>query len=255
MLSIRNTENLTGVTICGDYHDLERLVDAFHILTIDEDSEKYQGLIRMSTRVLGVCYDVRHAYQGDREIELADNGMTAEKMKYHGIIVPQNNVYYKCNCLYPEMFYIMLALNTLVRVRIRELIKEKYAINEAYHKDAIWDDIVPIIRTFQAEFVKCVHEVLTGNTFSRWKNLMSRDPDVEHMAFQYLDYLNVKYIAMTREKRLKSIVSITKRMVEYRFDQEYAEIKEAVVAGTREFGCSEQEIRLDGIDYPDEIEW
>ncbi len=32
----------------------------------------------MSTRVLGVCYDVRHAYQGDREIELVDNGMTAE---------------------------------------------------------------------------------------------------------------------------------------------------------------------------------
>ncbi|HAH95358.1 MAG TPA: hypothetical protein DHD79_10740 [Firmicutes bacterium] len=59
-------------------HDLERLVEAFHNITIDEDSEKYQGLIRMSTRVLGVCYDVRHAYQGDREIELVDNGMTAE---------------------------------------------------------------------------------------------------------------------------------------------------------------------------------
>lgn len=30
MITVKNTENLTGVSISGDYNDLENLVDAFH---------------------------------------------------------------------------------------------------------------------------------------------------------------------------------------------------------------------------------
>ena len=35
MIKITNTKNLTGVTVSGDYYDLEKLVDAFHEITID----------------------------------------------------------------------------------------------------------------------------------------------------------------------------------------------------------------------------
>ncbi len=72
MITITNTPNLTGVTISGDFNDLYNLVEAFHEITINEYSEKHHRYIEISTRVLGLCYDIRHAYQGDREIELME---------------------------------------------------------------------------------------------------------------------------------------------------------------------------------------
>ena len=94
MLAIKNTPNLTGVTISGDYYDFYNLVEAFHEITINEYSEKRHQYIEISTRVLGLCYDIRHAYQGDREVELVDNNMTEDKMKWHSSITPKSNVYW-----------------------------------------------------------------------------------------------------------------------------------------------------------------
>lgn len=85
MITIENTENLVRVCISGDYNDLDKLVDASYTITIDEYSEKNKSHVEISTRVLGLCYDVRHALQGDREVELVDNGMGEDKMKYHSI--------------------------------------------------------------------------------------------------------------------------------------------------------------------------
>lgn len=256
MITIKNTKNLTGVTISGDYNDLYNLAEAFHAITVDEYTEKHQSYIDMSTRVLGVCYDVRHAYQGDREVELVDNNMDEDKMKWHSIITPQSNVYYKCNCLYPEMFFVMLALNELVELRIRELTKTKYIYKEALDKKVIWDDTIATIRVFQAEFVKCVREVLTEASFARWLKVMNGDYlDIKQIAGQYVDLLNIKYINMTEEKRLKNLTSIAKRIAEYRYDREHNEIKEVVAEAAKEYKCAEGNIRLQGIDYPKVIVW
>jgi len=256
MLKINNTENLTGVTISGDLNDLKKLIDAFYEITVDEFSEKYANYVDISTRVLGLCYDMRHAMQGDREVELVENGMDEDKMKFHSIITPTNNVYYKCNYLYPEMFFIMLALNKLVKLRIRELTKSKYAYNNALDKNVIWDDTIATIRTFQAEFVKCVKELLTKASFSRWLKLMNDDYiNIEEIAGQYVDLYNIKYINMTKEKRLKNLTKIAKKIAEFSYDAEHQEIKEVVAEAAKENSCSEGHIRIKGIEYPEEIEW
>jgi hypothetical protein len=103
---VKNTENLAGVTISGDFNDLYKLVDAFHKITVDEHSDKHKDYIGISIRVLELCYDLRHAYQGDRDVEFVNSGMDENKMKFHSIIAPTNNVYYKCDYLYPEMIPI-----------------------------------------------------------------------------------------------------------------------------------------------------
>jgi hypothetical protein len=256
MITIKNTENLTGVTISGDFNDLYNLVDAFHAITINEYSEKHQSYIEISTRVLGLCYDIRHAFQGDREVELVDNGMNEDKMRFHSIITPKSNVYYKCNYLYPEMFLVMLALNELIELRIRELTKTKYIYKEALDKNVIWNDKIAIIRVFQGEFTRCVKEVLTEASYARWLKVMNGDYlDIEHIMSQYLDILNIKYIKMNKEKRLKSLTSIAKRIAEYRYDREHGEIEEVVLAAAREHGCPRGDIRLEGIEYPEDIVW
>lgn len=256
MLVIKNTENLVGVSISGDFDDLYNLVDAFHKITIKEYSEKHPSYIDISTRVLGLCYDVRHAYQGDRNVELVDNNMIDEKMKWHSVITSKKNVYYKCDYFYPEMFFVMIALNDLVKLRMRELSKSKHIYKSAMDKSVIWDDTIATIRIFQAEFVKCVKETFTETSFKKWLNLMNGDfYCMEQIAGQYVDMLNIKYINMTKEKRLKNLLSMAKRIAEFNMDDEHKEIKQVVSQAAKKHGCPEGEIRLKGIDYPEEILW
>ncbi len=256
MLKMKSTDNYAGVTISGDFNDLESLVDAFHEITIDEFSDKHVKYIDMSTRVLGLCYDVRHAMQGDRDVELIDNGMDEDKMRFHSVITPKHNVYYTCNCLYPEMFFIMLALNELVKLRITELVKSKYGYNDALHKKVIWDKSIATIRNFQAEFMECVRNVLTEASFTRWLNIMNSDYiNIEDIAHQYVDVYNIKYINMTRDQRLKNLSKIAKRIIEFNADGEHREIKRVVKEAAIKYGCSEGNIRLKGIEYPEDIVW
>ncbi|WP_163192554.1 DUF6904 family protein [Clostridium thermarum] len=256
MIKIRNTENLAGVTISGDFDDLYNLVEAIYSVTIDELSQKNHAYIDMSRRVLGLCYELRHAYQGDREIELIENQMNESKMNFHSFIAPKNNVYYSCNYLYPEMFYIMLAINQLVELRMEMLAKTRFLMREALDKRVVWDDKIAAIRVFQAAFVKCVKGTLTENTFARWMNVMNGyDTRVHLIETQYLDFLNVKYIKMSKDKRLKTLSPITKRIVEYYRDDDYKEISEAIDEAVREFGWPKSEIKIQGIEYPENIEW
>lgn len=254
MISIKNTPNLAGVTIGGDFDDLYNLVEAFYVITVDECSEKHQKYLKISTRVLGLCYDIRHAFMGDREVELVENHMTEDKMKCHSLIAPKSNVYYKCNYLYPEMFFIMLALNELVKLRMRDLAKTNY--KEAMDKNVVWDNTIAIIRLFQAEFAKCVKATLTEGAFARWLNVMNNDYiGIETIAGQFVDLLNIKYLKMTKEKRLKNLSSIAKRIAEFRYDNDHNEIKEAVAEGAREHGCEPEDLSLEGLEYPEDIEW
>lgn len=84
MIKLENTENLTGISIIGDYYDLDNLVEAFHTITVDEFSGEHSEYVEMSTRILSICYDIRHAYQGDREVVLMDNNM--DEYKRRGIV-------------------------------------------------------------------------------------------------------------------------------------------------------------------------
>lgn len=256
MISIKNTTNLAGVTISGDFDDLYSLVEALYTITIDEYSEKQQNYIDMSTRVLGLCYDIRHAYQGDRDIELVDNNMTEDKMKWHSIIVPKNNVYYSCNYLYPEMFFVMLALNELIKLRIRDLTRTKYILKEAMDKRVIWDDTIAIIRLFQAEFVKCVKETMAPGTFTRWLTIMNSDIiGIKDITGQYVDVLNINYINMTKEKRLKNLYSMARRIAQFESDNDHKDIRAVVTEAAREYRCAPGMIRLEGVEYPEEFEW
>ena len=91
MLKVSATTNLAGVTISGDHSDLETLYDSLHEVVGDEG--EYRGHAAARIRVLGVCYDIRHALMGDREILFVDNGMDTEKMKRMGTIEHLLNEY------------------------------------------------------------------------------------------------------------------------------------------------------------------
>lgn len=51
-----------------------RLTDSIYRMTGFEEryDDFYWGV---KNRLLAVCYDIRHAYMGDREVKLVDNGV------------------------------------------------------------------------------------------------------------------------------------------------------------------------------------
>lgn len=51
---------------------------------------------------------------------------------------------------------------------------------------------------------------------------------IEDIAGQYVDLLNIIYISMTREKRLKNLSSLAKRITDFRYDHDHKEIKKVV---------------------------
>lgn len=78
---------------------------------------------------------------------------------------------------------------------------------------------------------------------------------IEDIAGQYVDLLNIKYINMTKEKRLKNLSSIAKRIAEFSSDNDHKEIKKVVTEAAREHGIEPNAIRLEGIEYPEDFEW
>ncbi|WP_067625543.1 DUF6904 family protein [Alicyclobacillus acidiphilus] len=249
MLTITNTPNLTGLSISGDYLDLDTLY--MSLLTIVGDEGEYDGYEGARLRVLGVCYDIRHAIQGDREVEFVPNGMDADRMKFLELITPEKNLYYRCQVYYPEALFVTVALNDFIRLYAKK--HAKSAPFPLLDKKNIWDAHIANVRLFQSSVVNCVKEVVTEASFKRMLNLMHKDyPWTDGYATQYLDLLNIRYLEIRdKEERAKALSTIVKRMVEK--GKEYRQIEEEVRAMAIEHNCSVEDISLVE-DYP-EVEW
>ncbi len=154
------------------------------------------------------------------------------------------------------MLYVTIALNELVKLRMKELSKKKFLYEVPFDKNVIWDDTIAVIRNFQAEFAKCVKELLTERSFSMWLNYMSDENSyIIAMYHQYLDMLSIQYINMTKEKRLKNFTKISKRIAEFNYDDEYSQIEKSINEATRKYNCHHSELRLSDMEYPEEIVW
>lgn len=249
MIYAKNTPNNTGVAIYGDHIDFEGLYEALHTVVGDEGEFSSYDAARM--RVLGVCYDIRHALQGDREIELVDNGMDADKMKWMSVITPEKNVYLKINVLWPEMLFVTMALNDFIRLYAGKKAKKSYDV--MMDRLNVWDESITHVRVFQSAIAKCIMETVTDASFRRMMNLMNKDFTwFNGYATQYLDILNCRFLDMTKEKRLKSIPTMAKRLAEY--SDEYRQVKAEVVAAAKKYSTTEDNIRFQD-DYPEHIEW
>lgn len=261
MITVTNTEKLAGVTISGDFHDLDGLVEAFYTVTINDmrqdltrEDKRY---LTISLRLLGTCYEIRHAAQGDREILARDNGIDDHHLVALGQIVPRENIYYSCNVLYPEMILVTMALNDLVKYRISRLATSGYSHDAPFHKAVAWDRTIAVIRTFQAAFQEAVAQTLTPASFSRWQTLVHNPyfGGVSGITNPFVDAWNIRYLAMKPEERNKKLLTITKRFAEYYSDPEDRAYRDAIHEGMKEHDCAETDLRFPGLEYPGVIEW
>ncbi len=258
MLEAKCTPNYAGVTLSGDLGDLKELNQAFHDIVGNE--EKHPSLSSVHHRIMGLCYDLRHALLGDRGIKLVDNGMNTNKMKYHQAIAPQNNLYYSFNVIWLEILFVVMILNDYIFLDSNSIVDSGgIAIgNFCYAKllapEVMWNKSIVVIRNFQATVMEALKGILCPTIYSRLvKAIFKENLCFENYAIQYLDVLNARYLAMDREKRLKNLPSMVKHLSER--SDEYYEIEDFIQQYSREHNITVKNIQLEGSVCPEEFDW
>lgn len=239
MLSISHTENLTGARISGDYWDLDEINQAFY--AVIGDKNKYYDWEGSRMRVLGVSAEIRHALQGERNVEFVSNGLTKESMKHNDVVASEKNIYYSVEVLWPELIFTVIALNDFVRL---------YADK---HTHPSLDVHVTTIRKFQGAIGEALQNVLMKEEHSRFMSILSsNETNVQEYAIQFVDMLNLNYINSTKEQREKNLGMIAIKLAVQ--DTDYIAFRDQVLQSANKTKSDIHDLLLTN-EYPEEIEW
>lgn len=254
MLKTKPTKNLTGINIQGDFNDFYELVESIYNITRSEEDVN-SPYYSVSIRLLGICYEIRHAYQGDREVELIDNGMNEEIMKSHSMIVPKQNLYYSVNVLFPEALFVAMSIKELC----------EYAESKKSWKNMIDDTKRPYRRTTYLRD-KSNLEVLSAGIYQAFSDIACEDEADKIINFkirtdesykkyltQYIDELNIDYIKSDVSKRKDKIKSIARKIAKK--SASYLSLENDLKYWAKELNSNIHELHAEGMDYPEDFEW
>ncbi len=239
MLSIECTEQHTGARISGDYWDLDELVSAVYVVIGDEN--RYYDYHGARQRILNVCYNLRKAIQGEKNIELISNGVHREMLKRHNMIAPEKNVYFSVEILWPELIFTALALDDFIKLH-NEMID-----------DSLWNIHIGIIRKFQGNVLDCLKYQLSDEHNTVISQLIqNRTLNYFRYATQYVDLLNLEYINLSIEERKEHLAAYAIRlMIE---DEAYVILREEILATASVTKNEIHELPL-SMKYPEHIDW
>ena len=265
MLTVEMTPRLLGFKIAGDFDDLNELYDAVWALTVANedfpDDEHLHGDIDeqiMSTRLLALCYDIRHAYQGGRNIELKNSGLSEYGAKYHGIPMVEKNVVFSVEVVYPEAMYEALALNYLMSKRSSHLAGYKALLgSDRWPSETLLDEPSAIVRAYLAKLLAAVKKRASAGRFSRICKYLASGYDMAAGIYgQWVDICNDDYAYMTEKQRAESLSTVVRDLAEaYRHDQ-YREIKAQVDAYAKAHGVPRENVSVPGLyGWSEDIEW
>jgi len=236
LIEVRNSPRGTGVDIRGDQKDFDALYVALHKI-VGEDGE-FRGYQSVRMHVLGVCYDLRHALCGNRNVELVENGMTRERAIHHAVVCPSSNVYWSFHVLWPEMLFVLRALHEFARMYARSQSKDCDSFADP---KVVWDEHINRVRGLQIAAVHCLKEVMSAQSFRRLQNvLLKEDLTLENYTTQYLDLLNGSILE--EEERTTSLLRLALRL----FDKgkEYQKITAEVERAALLHNTAPENIRL-----------
>lgn len=246
---------MTGITIEGEFYDLYELVESIYRMTYEAEdvTDAYYGV---KNRLLGVCYDIRHAYMGDREVVLKENGMNKELMKWHEMVVPTQNLYYKVNVLFPEALFIASAVPRMFI----------YAARFYGERKAKKDSILPKIPYSDFYRDKANLEVLCSGIWQALNDAIGQSEteklmrqledsyeDYRDYATHYIDKCNTELLKTPHEKRVDKLRNITKRIIKK--PQAYMKMEADLRYWAKEYHTTIYELEDPRLEYPEEIIW
>lgn len=260
MITARPTPHLTGITLEGEFDDFSEIVDSIYRITgLEEDQNApYWGV---KNRLLGLCYDIRHAYQGDRNVLLTKNGVHDELMKWHAMVLPKNNVHYSVEILFPEAVFVALSVPELYQSS-----SLYYGTYARKHKDPNDTDIVnnysdylrdrALMDWLCATILHALAEVIGDDELEkliRYRDRYGFDNIFRRYATHYIDKCNIEYLRTDPEKRSNKLRNIAKRMLQ--LPDAYMRMRAELELAARRYGCSIYELDDPRLEYPENIEW
>ena len=242
MLKVELTENYAGVTIYGDYNDLDFLYDSISYLIHGDPSS--DGEYTMQNHLYGFLYDVRHAYQGDREAILVDNYLQDYKRKWLEIRkkdVTEHNVYFCFNYLLPDIFLDMV----LIKYFIRKVDKK---VNDVYNP------YINMVNYFYSLVLHSLENILTEIKFNKIKKGLLESVVADSIFIpQWFENISINYSKMTKKQREKDFMHIMDAIYNYSDYEDYLKMKIDIEKLCKEKNCSLDDLHYE--DYPEEIEW
>lgn len=242
MITAKPTEHLTGIMLEGAYDDFDEIVDAIHrIASLEEDyANPYWSV---ENRLLGVCYDIRHAYQGDRHV-----------------LETQDGKRYAVELLFPEALFVAFSVPEMLGFA-----SANYGTRAKKKMEQFGWENMGVSRYGNYPRDCALVEVLCGTVLSVFANSIG-DEEFERMmrtrasysnylfyAAQYVDKCNVEYLKTSPEKRSNKLKNIAKRLIKP--PQAYHNLKRDLELSAKKLGCSIHELHDPGIVYPEEIVW
>lgn len=239
MLNAQNTPNLTGVLLMGDNEDFEDLYNAIHKIVSEEHIPKEYYDVRV--RILSLCYDLRHARQGDRNAFFKSHGLSNEQMSQLSLVGPNQNLYLAFETLWPEILFEVFVLEDFIQ------------IYEKRKKPHNWDSNIITVRKFQSIIAKLLEELLTPRQFSSLrKEMKPTSLQFKNYFSQYVDVLNSRWLQMNKQLRQKNLNLFIRKLTLP--NPEYEQVKKEIIQFAQKYDCHPSEIDYN-VEYPENIDW
>ena len=232
MLSVKITPSLLGIRVSGDCDELEALYDAVWEITNPDELAANAVEYQSRQRILALCYDLRHAFQG-----------------CEGIVSTE--------ILYPEAVFEVIGLNEFIDVhRARILGKKSWSTFDADDGKVLFDVPCARVRMYQALVMEALNGATSKSSYGRIRNLVSaRSSLVAHMYTQWLDIINSDWIKMTKAQRKSGFATIARDIASYYKHWQYTEMKNDIDAFCREQNARLENVIIPSIQYPKVYDW
>lgn len=242
MLKVELTKNYAGVTIYGDYNDLNFLYDSINYLIHDDpiSIEEYM----MQNHLYAFLYDVRHAYQGQREAVLVNNDLddsTREWFHFKKKDITDKNICFCFNYLLPDLILDMV----LIKYFIKKVDKK---VNDVYNP------YINMVNYFYSLVLHSLENMLTEIKFNKVKRGLLESFVTDSIFIpQWFEIISTDYAHMTKNQREKEFMHIMDAIYNYGDYEDYLKMKMDI-----EKLCKEKKYSLNDLhyeNYPEKIEW
>lgn len=260
MITARPTEHLTGITLEGEYDDFYEIVDCIYRMTglPDGYDDMYWGV---KNRLLGLCYDIRHAYQGDRNVVLHANGVHEELMKWHSMIVPTNNVHFSVEILFPEAVFVALSVPEMYpySAQYYGARARKHEEDGAFHANRYSDYLRDraLLDWLCSTILQALADVIGDDELEKLLRYRCRGYGYENTfrnyVTHYIDRCNLEYVRTDPNKRAAKLRNIVKRIIQK--PAAYENMRQELEYAARQHGCSIYQLDDPRMEYPEDIEW
>lgn len=242
MLKVKLTENYTGVTISGDYDDLDYLYDSIHYFIKEE--EESIGDYCLKNHIYAFLYDLRHAYQGDREYELVDNSLNKDKKEWLDIEendVTENNFYLSFNYVITDIILDMMIMKHYIACMNKK-------------ENNIYNPYINMVNYFYSLVLHSLKGILTQIQFNKvQKGLINSVIYDDIYLPQWFEMITLDYLKMTKKQRQREIMHILDEIYNYIKYEDYLEMKKEIEKTCEERKCNLSELHYD--EYSEPIEW